>query len=449
MLAFAALPDSAHALDARVSDLLLRYAAEGPHEATLFVPTPAALSALQQAVDEANAACRAAGAVPHALTDYFAACLIGLRTNLAADPARPAAYVQRLASALPRLVTEDPRPHVALAPILRAKLDAAPDLIAAVRTLCRTLPDDRLTATAEALDSLARVLDACRKTVALWFDAPGLATLCEGASLAATAARAVLLADIGTPRDDDGDAPEMAYADLLMGRFGIALADLLTWHEAEIARVADELMHAAAAVAPGVPAPRLLMERSGPYDSPDAMFAAAHACLALAHDRARAFVNLPEGEECRIEPMPQLLEGSYPWGGAHGFPPVQGQKVGVWYLNTANWRAVTRGWVQMMAIHEVYPGHHTQNVKTATADLPRTAKAMGFNGRATPLSEGIAHRAEEQLIDLYDDPLFPVFVRYRRLHTATHIKADLMLHHFRAARCGSGTVVHAHARLQP
>ncbi len=84
----------------------------------------------------------------------------------------------------------------------------------------------------------------------------------------------------------------------------------------------------------------------------------------------------------------------------------------------------------MMAIHEVYPGHHAQNVKTAAGALPLTVKALGFNGRATPLTEGIAHRSEELLSDLYGDPLFPLFVRFRRLHTALRVGADLALHHF-------------------
>lgn len=84
----------------------------------------------------------------------------------------------------------------------------------------------------------------------------------------------------------------------------------------------------------------------------------------------------------------------------------------------------------MMAIHEVYPGHHAQNVKTAVGDLPISAKVAGFNGRATPLVEGIAHRSEELLSDLYGDALFPLFVRFRRLHTALRVQADLLLHHF-------------------
>ncbi len=87
-----------------------------------------------------------------------------------------------------------------------------------------------------------------------------------------------------------------------------------------------------------------------------------------------------------------------------------------------------------MAIHEVYPGHHAQNVKTAVGDLPVSAKVAGFNGRATPLVEGIAHRSEELLSDLYGDALFPLFVRFRRLHTALRVQADLLLHHFGGRR---------------
>ena len=412
--------------DTRVSDLLLRYGAEGPYEGMLFVPDAAHLSRMRRMVTDVSRDLRTSDVPPH-LRTYFAACLVGVETNLAADPARPHAYVQRLAGAITRVATEDPRPHAETAPVLRAKLETAPALLAAVQSQCAHLPDDRLAALAESLDSFGRILASCRDTLRGWADAPELAPLCEQVSGEVVRVRGELLAQIGTPRDL---APELPYEQLLRGRFGIELRDLLAWHEDEIAGAAEELAQAAAAVLPGVPAPQLLAERGGPYASPEAMFAAAHECLALAQTRARDFVDLPEGESCAIEPLPQLQESSYPWGAAHGFPPVQGRRHGVWYLNRSNWAAVTRGWVQMMAIHEVYPGHHTQNVKTATSDLPRTCKAMGFNGPATPLSEGIAHRAEEQLIDLYDDPAFPVFVRLRRLHTAVRIKADLMLHHF-------------------
>lgn len=427
MISLATLSPVPRTLDTRVSDLLLQYSAEGPHEHTLFVPTSANLNALSGAVDAVRGDLVAAWVVP-SLRDYFAACLVGLETNLRADPARPAVYVQRFAGALLRVVREDPRPHAETAPVVRARLEAAPGLFAAVQSHCHTLLDDRLTALAESLDSCGRILAECRDALAGWDDAPGLAALAVSVAGEAARVRMELLTAVGTPRET---APEMAYADLLRGRFGIAIDELLAWHEEEIAASAEALARAAAAVTPGIPAPRLLAERAGAYPTPEAMFAAAHACLARARARARDFVDLPEGESCAIAPLPQLQESSYPWGAAHGFPPVQGRRRGVWYLNRSNWAAVTRGWVQMMAIHEVYPGHHTQNVKTATNDdLPRTAKAMGFNGPATPLSEGIAHRAEEQLIDLYDDPLFPVFVRLRRLHTAVRIKADLLLHHF-------------------
>ena len=49
----------------------------------------------------------------------------------------------------------------------------------------------------------------------------------------------------------------------------------------------------------------------------------------------------------------------------------------------------------------------------------------------TPLKEGTAHRSEREFAFIFEeDPLYPLFVAYRRHHTATRIKADLWLRYF-------------------
>lgn len=97
------------------------------------------------------------------------------------------------------------------------------------------------------------------------------------------------------------------------------------------------------------------------------------------------------------------------------------------FLNDTNYRAVTDGWLKMMAIHECYPGHHVQFVRTTMDTLPETVK---IGSQYIPILEGTAHRSEKLMEHIFPDPFFPLFVRLRRHHTAVRIKADLWLHYF-------------------
>ena len=106
MLTAEILPPPAQRLDARVGKLLLRYGGEGPHEREPFVPDAAALAALRREVEAARADLAAAGPaeVPPPWRAFFADCLAGLATSLAADQARPARWVRGLPGWLLRTV---------------------------------------------------------------------------------------------------------------------------------------------------------------------------------------------------------------------------------------------------------------------------------------------------------------------------------------------------------
>ena len=129
--------------------------------------------------------------------------------------------------------------------------------------------------------------------------------------------------------------------------------------------------------------------------------------------------------------VPDYLKDSYPRGGYFSLgSPLGGRPRGAVFLNADNYRAVTGGWVQLNAIHECYPGHHAQFAKTAAGGMPLSFKVGTVASRAAPPSEGIAVRKETLMQDVFDEPAFPLFVAYRRLHTAVRIWVDLILHHF-------------------
>ncbi|MGI6665971.1 MAG: DUF885 family protein [Bacillota bacterium] len=238
------------------------------------------------------------------------------------------------------------------------------------------------------------------------------------------------------PRDESlgnrsSDEARAAYERVLGEELGVQLSELLRWHESEIEATRQEMMEAAAKVDGSVRTPgdvsEMLLRVAGPAGTVEEMFRRMEEYVAVAKEASKqGYVDLPE-ETCLVRPTPEQTRDDYPWGGYGGGCRLRRPLVGECFLNDTNFRAVTDGWLKMMAIHECYPGHHAQFVRSVLDPLPETV-AMG--ARSVPLTEGTAHRSEKLLEGIFPDPAFPVFVRLRRHHTAVRIKADLYLHYF-------------------
>jgi hypothetical protein len=165
----------------------------------------------------------------------------------------------------------------------------------------------------------------------------------------------------------------------------------------------------------------------GPCDEPDEMFVRMRDYLDRAQKATREFVKLPE-ESVVVVPTPDTLVKHYPWGGYGGGCPRRRPLQGETFLNVENYKAVTDGWIRMNSVHECYPGHHVQWVRSVLDPLPETVKV---GARGVPTLEGSAHRSERLMEFIYpDDPFYPLFVAYRRHHTSVRIKADLWLRYF-------------------
>jgi uncharacterized protein (DUF885 family) len=117
-----------------------------------------------------------------------------------------------------------------------------------------------------------------------------------------------------------------------------------------------------------------------------------------------------------------------PWGGYRGGCPRRRPLLGEMVLNPDNVPAITDGWIKINAVHETYPGHHVQFLRACSDPLPETVRE---GARSTPLQEGTALRSERVFEFVFpEDQFYPLFVAYRRHHTAVRIKADLYLHYF-------------------
>lgn len=227
------------------------------------------------------------------------------------------------------------------------------------------------------------------------------------------------------------------YRALLKKSLGVELDELLAWHKEEMDRTRAEVFRIAAELdIPEAPpktmreANDILFQYAGPCDSPEEMFRRSEVYLKRTRALAHEYVSLPEDESCRCVPLPDCLKDSYPWGGYEGGDFSQRPYQGQMFLNQYNYQNVTDGWIKLNALHEAYPGHHVQYVRTAMAETPETVK---IGAKYIPLLEGTCLRTERAFAFIYaEDPFFPLFVAYRRHHASTRIYVDLMMYYYGA-----------------
>lgn len=236
------------------------------------------------------------------------------------------------------------------------------------------------------------------------------------------------------PLNDDSSViklDEAYYENLLRESLGVELQELVAWHDDEVSKTREELFEIAARLGARHGSIKevvnLLNTHAGPCATPEEMFVRGRDYLARAKAGCKGYVRLPE-EKCRVVKVPEQVRTHYPWGGYSGGCPQRRPMVGEMFLNETNYRAVTDGWLKMMAVHEAYPGHHVQFVRTTLDPLPETVK---LGARSVPLIEGTAHRSERVFEFVFEeDPYYPLFVAYRRHHTAVRIKAELYLRYY-------------------
>lgn len=228
---------------------------------------------------------------------------------------------------------------------------------------------------------------------------------------------------------------ESYYRRILHDNLGVELDELLSWYEEEMNKTRAEVFAIARALDIPENNPQnmkevndILLKYAGPCDSPEEMFRRGREYLDRAQKAAREYVWMPSDEYCGLVGVPESLKFSYPWGGYEGGDGRRRPIYGQFFLNNYNYKAVTDGWIKMQAVHESYPGHHVQYVRRITDFLPETAE---IGVKYIPMIEGMAHRSERVFEFVYpEDPFYPLFVAYRRHHTAVRIKADLMLRYF-------------------
>ena len=209
------------------------------------------------------------------------------------------------------------------------------------------------------------------------------------------------------------------------------------WHKEEIEKTRSECLKIANELGLEEPVKDMLDVRDilfrlePPCESAEEMFERANQYLKRTRALAHEYVKLPDHEQCRCVPLPDCYKDSYPWGGYEGGDfrkvPYHGQM----FLNQYNYQNITDGWIKLNSLHEAYPGHHVQYVRAAMDPTPETVK---IGTKLIPILEGTCLRTERAFQFIFaEDPVFALFVAYRRHHASVRILVDLMMFYYGAA----------------
>jgi len=419
--------------DKAITDLFMEYGSRGRFEEQLFVPSDEKLSQLRRRGMALLSELDAAGLPDNPITSHFREALDVLDARLTDDPAYPSRLLSGVVRQFNDLVNLDQRPWEVRQELFMGKLDQLPPFLDAVVDLGARVSADSLGLLREQWESFDKVLARLRQSMADGEAPSGVETDDVSQDLVAKLDEALDTSTVrqerlaGLEASEDPDLKGLAYPDILKRIFGLPLDKLKKIAVEGVEREYENVQRIARSIDPDRSYTDILEQDLGPCDTVEEMFGSMEKYVAMARERSLELITLPEGEVCHVWPVPEQLQSTYPWGGSYGPDAFQGLLEGAVFLNQVNFDSVTRGWLEMMAIHECYPGHHAQRVKTTAGALPETMKIGGLTFRSSSLNEGIAHRAEEQLQDLFPEKEFPLFVAYRRLHTAVRIRVEMDL----------------------
>ena len=422
-------------------------------ETDLFIPHRDSRSALEQQLAQYHQEVDdllSPDSVFEIMKEHFSQFLASQEKVLASSYTRPARYVNNITYTVTNLSRKDSREASVRADIMLKRLKQSESVWQGIMTW---LEDASATDIQELINAQAIMVETITKEAHLFPERfLGLDTRIIGAlqqtvetvcqqSEVWRRVSAEILSKKGIPvlgmLPDDACIPfeESYYRSLLWNELGVDLDQLLDWYQEEIEKTRNEVFEIAAKLPITEKAPKtmkeinsILLKYAGPKNTPEEMFEAGRKYLAISRASCREHVWLPDDEVCELNPVPEQLKVSYPWGGYGGGDATRRPLIGEMFLNNYNYKAVTDGWIKMNTVHEAYPGHHVQFVRNALDETPETVK---LGSRAVPLIEGTCHRSERVFLKNFpEDPFYPLFVAYRRHHTSVRIKVDLGLRYF-------------------
>ncbi|RRO15654.1 DUF885 domain-containing protein [Saccharopolyspora rhizosphaerae] len=173
---------------------------------------------------------------------------------------------------------------------------------------------------------------------------------------------------------------------------------------------------------------RMQTDRSLCWNDGEEMLAAAREAVAKATDAApHWFGRLPQ-QPCEVRPVPGTPSESTPIG-FYMSPALDGSRPGVYFANTLRAEQRPRFASEVIAFHEVVPGHHLQiSLAQELTDLPLLRRLAGFNAYTEGWGLYTERLADE--MGLYSDDLMRLGMVVQDLLRAARLVVDTGLHEF-------------------
>ena len=412
------VPAIVKALDRATADLYLEYTGGYRFEEHVVVPSLLELEEWhrriedgQRRVDEAE--------LPKFWHQHFTQVLKSLRMQLVLDSAQPYKFIDGLSKALEELIIADDRCQQERAALVGAKLQRSHQLLGEVRL--RLAQRSQVTRRQAILS--VRTLKATARQVKGALDLYLTGVTRERLMALGVACDWFVsaLGDLGPPVKEEA----LDYRRLLQEGYGLDADAIASWCFEEVIQVKDQLSSLARSIDKSRSPQEILAEDLGTYGTPGALRSAMEDWVAQARQQALTLMELPSGESCRVGPMTPLAKQTDLWGGYRGTGVFRQNLSGYLMLNEDNYQLLHQGWLQILAVHECYPGHHAHKVKTAASPLPDSFKCGHL--AAEIQAEGIAQRSEKLLEHIFLQAAYPLFVQYRRLYSLVRLKVDLDL----------------------
>ena len=420
-------------IDSRVSALVEEYGSEGRFIERPFIPTQKALDRLSHRGRRLLSELRAMEPQDRSESlwiHHWVEVLDTLLARMEDDRAYPFRYVSSVTQGIATFVELDERPVRRKIEILKNRMDQIPQVTEAVCCRNTEVSGMKRIMTIETLDNAAALIARTLARIAGAWSLPGVEGLLNSMQVAREACLAACQRIRALPEVVD-PIKGLPYDELLDRVFGAPVEELAARTKDDVRALLQKMCRAADQIRAGASPGQVLAEDFHCYENPESMLYEMKKYVAMAREMCSAgIVDLPAEERCVVTAVPDHLQDLFPWGGYSGPDGLSGHLTGYCYVNTENLEGVNRGWLMNMALHEAYPGHHAQYVCASGGDVPRTAKTTTLYSRASHASEGMAHRSEDVYQGLFEDPLFSLFVLYRRLHTAVRILCELELNYF-------------------
>ncbi|TDD54289.1 DUF885 domain-containing protein [Saccharopolyspora elongata] len=177
------------------------------------------------------------------------------------------------------------------------------------------------------------------------------------------------------------------------------------------------------------------------------MLAAAREAISRAEAVAPQWFGLLASQPCEVRPVPGTASDSTPIG-FYISPALDGSRPGVYFANTQGAEQRPRFAAEVIAFHEVVPGHHLQlGLAQERTDLPLLRRLVGI----TAYSEGWGLYTE-RLADemgLYSGDLARLGMVVQDLLRAARLVVDTGLHEFGWSRQQALDFMLSHTTLSP